>query len=372
MKRRVFILSIVACCGFSVGFLICRPLAKEKSIAESSLLETQSSGQQAAEILGSEGERVESYRQARVKTQHLRITVLNDIGNWISRDALSFVNSVHPSFTDSDYRGILGEPESVLNGTVKINDTRVKAKVFLNAYKELGDRYPIRALDLYGALPRTSIFYAEYLKLGEKLARNANPESMMLILRHQNTDKYLVPQIIKQWVKDDTESALSFLEKLDLGQIPKDRIDKSMIWFEVRNVGEAEVKLRYLEKMPQSRERDESIAASKGSILAENPSKWDSMFQTDDSKLLLGKIASDAAVKSVMNAPEIAAGFLSNIPTINEKLAATALVTRDVVSKSRKNPVVIENWLKNFKDPILIDAVVKEIRFQKGPVPKGY
>ena len=73
-----------------------------------------------------------------------------------------------------------------------------------------------------------------------------------------------------------------------------------------------------------------------------------------------------------MNAPETAAGFLSSIPNIDEKLAATARVTSDLVSKSRKNPVVIDNWLKNFKDSILIDAVVKEIRFQRGPVPKGY
>ena len=320
----------------------------------------------------SENDTIEAYRR-NPKNAPSRVEMLNALANWISADPLSLVNNVSGIVFDSHYQGAFGDSEAALSAASRIEDVKTRHRIIRDAFRDLVSRNPIKALDFASMLP-ASLRYSESLNLGKELGKHGGNEYMLAAARHENCTANIFTQAMRSWASEHTEEALKFLEQIEAENIPPQRVDKRAIWSALSDAGDAEVRLRYIEKMPPSWDRDGYMTAAKGSILASAPGKWDSMFQTEDSKLLIGKIARDAAYKAVGSAPEDAALFLSRIPNAAQKTEAARAATSNiyVLSKGGKDSAMIESWLRAASDPIIKDAILAELKFQKAPIPKGY
>ena len=317
-----------------------------------------------------ENDVIEAYRRGSKNAQS-RIEMLNAFADWMASDPVACVNTMSASLVDYRYRGLLGDPETTLISANKIQDIKIRNKVITDTFRDLVAQNPMKGLDFVQVLPSGFIWIVGR-DLGKALGDNAGPEMMKSVLQHPNCTQNVFTEAMKYWAKEHTDEALRFLDEIDPAQVPGNRINTRAIWGELRDSGDGEVRLRYIEKMPPSRDRDEYMAAAKGSVLAAAPEKWDSMFQTEDSKLQIGKIAGDAARKAVVSAPLEAMSFLTRIPNADAKKAATIKATIDLISKTRKDPVKIESWLKSSTDSIIADAILKELRVQKIALPKGY
>ena len=322
---------------------------------------------------------IEVYRSKRPRTTEDRVGMLKTLDLWLSDDPVGCVNSLREmgalSLLNQDViisaftHVSEGNPGVQMRMAGEISSPDLRDAVLSAIFKSAIANNPEVALDLLAGLP-SHLMPDLQTRLGQAFGKIASPALFTKLLRQHGVWKDLVISGMQVWTKEHTSDALSFLEGIEDASLRQIGCSKTYILEKLESSADPEEMLRYTERLPMSVATTRAMTNALGTLLAENPGRWDELTSRQKSDATTAGIAANAAAKIVVKSPATAALFLSRIPGVEARLEATKQTARQLIWKGNDAEVIA--WARSIEDPIVANRIIEEMRFQHRKLPADF
>jgi hypothetical protein len=382
--RRALEISLWSVIGLMVGFFVRyglslgQPLISKDKGSVSKLAipaapyETKSRSFRAA---------IEAYRFKRSRTINDRVEMLTTLDLWMSEDPVDCVNTLSDigALGLVDQESIIsvfaslpeGSPGFQMRMASEIRSPDLRDAVTSAVFKNTVASDPEGALELLAVIP-------PHLKpemernLGLVYGKTANPDLFSRLLSHSSGRKELVISGMQEWARLHTSDALSFLDGLDEVSLRRIGTSKRDMLEKLAPTSDPEEILRYAERQPASAVTIRTMTDAIGTLLSENPNRWDELITRQNSDVTIAAIAGNAAAKVVVRSPEMATVYLCRIPGMQARVEATKQTARQFIWQNAGRPEKVIEWARSIPDPIVADRIIAELRFQGAKLPKDF
>lgn len=384
MGRRILAISLWSLSGLVVGFFVRSSLSLgERQTSKGANLLPQFSipatnhDTKSRSFLAA----IEAYRFKRPRTVDDRVGMLKTLDLWLSDNPVDCVNSLR----DIGALGLLDQDAIIFAFTElseggfglqmrmgsEISSPDLRDAAMSAVFKAAVASDPKTALDLLAAIPlhlKPELETALGLAFGEI----ADPSLFAELLRHSSVRKELVISGMQVWAKSRTSDALSFLDSIDEVRLQQIGTYKTYILEKLVSSSDPEAVLRYAEKQPVSEATIRVMTSAIGTLLSEDPNRWDELTSRQYSDAIIATIAADAAAKIVVKSPDTAALYLSRIPGMDARVEAAKQTARQFYFSSGGSPEKVIAWARSIQDPVVADRIIAELRFQGVKLPKDF
>jgi hypothetical protein len=384
MGRRILAISLWSLSGLIVGFFVrsSLPLGERQTSKGADLLPRFSIpatnyATKSRSFLAA----IEAYRFKRPRTVDDRVGMLKTLDLWLSDNPVDCVNSLR----DIGALGLLDQDAIIFTFTeiseggfglqmrmaTEIRSPDLRDAVMSAVFNSAVASDPKVALDLLAVVP-VHLKPGMENRLGLAFGEIADPSLFAELVRHSSVRKELIISGMQVWAKKRTSDALSFLDSIDEVRLQQIGTSKGYILEKLESSLDPEAVLRYAEKQPAGAARIRIMTSAIGTLLSEDPNRWDELTSRQYSDITIAAIAADAAAKIVVKSPDTAALYLSRIPGMDARVEATKQTARQFYFSSGGGPEKVIAWARSIQDPIVADRIIAELRFQGVKLPKDF